>query len=154
MPNLSQFKLKRPCRHCPFRNDGTRIIFGARERAAEIEENAYREGFPCHETAECEEDPLTGEEGFVFGEDTSFCVGYAIMQLKMGTGPWPAIDNDDDFLEELSDHLGDWWNTAVFEDDETFFEANESDRDGVATSRADAEATESHAEPAEEPSTP
>ena len=128
-PDLSRFRLKRPCPHCPFRNDGTRIRFRCRERAVEIEEQAYRQGFPCHETAEYREDPEGDTDGFVFGEDSSFCVGYAILQLKSnGNGcPWPAIDNDEALLDALSEHLGDWWNAPVFETEEEFLAANDSD---------------------------
>ena len=103
-PELSQFKLKRPCKHCPFQNDDTRIRFQCRDRAIEIEEQAYRQGFPRHETAECKEDPFTGEEGFVFGTDTSFCIGYVILRLNADDGdgyPWPAIDNDEELLVAL-----------------------------------------------------
>ena len=125
--DLSRFRLKRPCAHCPFRTDGTAIRFAARERAVEIEEQAYRQGFPCHETADCEEDPVTGDDGFVFGEDTSYCIGYVIMRLKSEGGdgtPWPAIGNDDELLTALAEHLGDWWNAPVFASEDDFFDAN------------------------------
>ena len=35
-PDLGRFRLKRPCKHCPFRNDETRIRFRCRDRAVEI----------------------------------------------------------------------------------------------------------------------
>ena len=128
-PDLSRFKVRRPCRNCPFRSDGTRIRFASRERAEEIEEQAYRQGFPCHETAACREDPRTGEEGYVFDESTSFCIGYVIMRLKANgdDDPWPAIGNDGELLETLSEELGAWWNTPVFDSEEAFFTANESE---------------------------
>ena len=127
-PDLSGFRLKRPCLHCPFRNDGTRIRFRCRERALEIEEQAYQQGFPCHETADYHEDPEGPDDGFVFGEKSAFCIGYVIMRLKNGDGyPWPAIDNDEQLLTALSNHLGDWWKAPVFETEEEFFAANESE---------------------------
>ena len=65
-----RFDLTTPCKNCPFRTDSTRITFAARERAEEIEEQAYRRGFPCHVSADLNEDPQSGEEGFVFGPQT------------------------------------------------------------------------------------
>ena len=130
-PNLSRFKLQRPCRHCPFRNDETRIRFASRERAIEIEDQAYRQGFPCHETAEYQDDPEGDRAGFVFGEHSSFCIGYVIMRLKTDGSdgcPWPAIDNDERLLTALSKHLGDWRNAPVFDTEEEFFAANESEK--------------------------
>lgn len=130
--DLSKFKLKRPCAHCPFRTDGNPIRFAALERAQEIEEQAYRSGFPCHETVECREDPLTGDEGFHFDEGGSYCIGYVIMRLKQDgdCDPWPAIDNDEDLLRAVAEHLGDWWNAPVFESEAAFFEANKGRFDG------------------------
>ena len=126
--DLSRFALKRPCKHCPFRNDEARIRFADRERAIEIEEAAYRHGFPCHETADQVENPETGEYGAVFGDQSSFCIGYVIMRLKMAHGdsvaPWPAIDNDEEMLTALAEHLGDWRSAPVFESEEAFFDAN------------------------------
>lgn len=48
-PHADQLKLKKPCLHCPFSKHPERIRFTCRERAEEIEEIAYRQGFPCHE---------------------------------------------------------------------------------------------------------
>lgn len=79
-----RFDLTRPCENCPFRTDATRITFAARERAEEIDEQAYRNGFPCHVSAKLTENPLSGEEGFVFGKQTQHCAGYLLMQLHEG----------------------------------------------------------------------
>lgn len=81
-PDLSRFRLKRPCKHCPFRNDETRIRFRCRDRAVEIEEQAYRRGFLCHETADYVDDPEGERDGYVFGDDSSFCIGYVILQSE------------------------------------------------------------------------
>ena len=130
--DLSRFKVTKPCRNCPFRTDAERIVFGDRNRAEEIEEHAYRRGFACHETAETYEDPLTGYESLDFGPGSSHCAGYLIMRLKSeggGGAPWPGIDNDDKLSEALVTHLDDWLNQDVFESEEDFFRANETDDD-------------------------
>ena len=99
---------------------------GGRDRGAGVPP-----GFPCHETADYVDDPEGERDGYVFGDDSSFCIGYVILQLKAnGDGaPWPAIDNDEQLLNALGLHLDDWWDAPVFETEEEFFEANES-RDG------------------------
>ena len=118
-----RFDLREPCKHCPFRTDETRITFRGRERAEEIEERAYRHGFPCHVSAECEENTLTGEETFVFGEQTQHCVGYILMQLRDGCGtPWPGIGNDEELADRLAERLD--WDAPVFENVQQFIEAN------------------------------
>ena len=130
--DLSRFKVKQPCRNCLFRNDETRIRFRDRERAEEIEEHAYRRGFPCHETAETHEDALTGEESLWFGEHSSHCAGYIVMRLKSeggGGAPWPAIGNDEELSEALSEHFGPWLDMPVFESEEEFLQANETNDD-------------------------
>lgn len=91
--------LKVPCKNCPFRKDETRIRFRGRERANEIEESAYRNGFPCHKSAvlvENEDGEGNVEEGYAAGEDTQHCVGYVIVMLNQGEYAWPGIDNDDE----------------------------------------------------------
>ena len=121
-----RFDLKEPCKHCPFRNDETRITFADRERAEEIEKHAYRQGFPCHVSAECHEDPLTGDEGFVFGAQTQHCAGYLLLQLHDGYDtPWPGIGNDEELLERLAEQLD--WNAPVFKSVEEFLDANTND---------------------------
>ena len=116
-----RFDLREPCKHCPFRTDETRITFRGRERPEEIEERAYRHGFPCHVSAECEENPVTGEETFVFGEQTQHCAGYILMQLQDG-GPWPGIRNDEELADRLAEQLD--WDAPLFENVEEFLEAN------------------------------
>ena len=128
-----RFDLKSPCKNCPFREDNARIRFRARERAKEIEEQAYRAGFPCHESAELSKDPVTGEEeaGFTFGRNTQHCAGYILMQLNENSGsPWPGIGND----EELLDHLEDTMDrtTPVFKNSDEFLDANDGAEVGPA----------------------
>lgn len=119
-----RFDLKTPCLNCPFRSDKTAIRFACRERAEEIEESAYRNGFPCHLSAvdTSEDDPEYG--GYVFGENTQHCAGYIIMQLNEGyDSPWPGIYNDEDLLDKLAMQMD--RKAPVFADSEAFFSANE-----------------------------
>lgn len=72
-----KFDLRTPCKNCPFRTDETAIRFACRERAEEIEESAYRNGFPCHLSAELNEDDEDG--GYEFGDNTQHCAGATLM---------------------------------------------------------------------------
>ncbi len=124
---MPRFDLKVPCKNCPFRNDETRITFACESRAWEIQESAYRYGFPCHMSAELIEDdgPFgSDQDGFVFGEKTQYCAGHIIMMLKDGwdTG-WPGINNDEDLAQSLMERL-DWWDAPVFGSTEDFLAAN------------------------------
>ena len=122
-----RFDLTTPCTNCPFRSDETRITFRGRERAREIEEHAYRQGFPCHTSAVVRENPITGDEEFIEGERTQHCAGYILMQLHEGYGsPWPGIDNDDELLDRLTETMD--WKAPVFENSEAFFEAKRRPR--------------------------
>lgn len=117
-----RYDLKTPCKNCPFRTDKTAIRFSCRERAEEIENQAYRNGFPCHLSAELDEEDEDG--GFEAVENSQHCVGYIIMALKDGydTG-WPGIDNDDDLAEKLAQKVD--FTAPVFENTEAFLKANE-----------------------------
>lgn len=122
-----RYDLKTPCKNCPFRNDDTRIVFATRGRASDIEEHAYRHGFPCHLSAEHVEDCDTpdGESGgFYPGENTQHCAGAIIMFLKDGGSgsPWPGIDNDEELLNRLEGRID--WDAPVFESTEAFLDAN------------------------------
>ena len=116
-----EFDLKTPCKNCPFRTDETRITFACRERAEEIEEQAYRWGFPCHLSA-VHEEYADGEEGFVPGENTQHCIGAIIMYMKSGENCWPGIDNDEDLVEKLWDQID--VDAPVFDGPDAFLDAN------------------------------
>lgn len=123
-----RFDLKTPCKNCPFRNDETRITFASRERAKDIEEQAYRRGFPCHKSAvliEGEDSPDGESGGFVPGENTQHCIGYILMRLNdQGVGsPWPGIDNDEDLLVSIAKRI-EYWKEPVFQSADEFFNAN------------------------------
>ena len=123
-----RFDLKRPCEHCPFVNNDTRITFACRSRAEEIEEIAYREGFVCHKHAEYVENN-DGEGQYEFGHDgnSQHCAGALYMYLQNGSGnvPWEWAIDENPELEER------WWQRAdlkalasVFESEEAFMDAN------------------------------
>lgn len=119
-----KYDLKKPCKNCPFRNDATRITFAARERAEEIEESAYRYGFPCHKSAELADD---GEDtaGYVPGPKSQHCVGYAIMQLNEGgNSPWPGIGNSQRVIDRIDRRVDLDTRRLVFHSSEEFFAAN------------------------------
>lgn len=120
--------LKLPCKNCPFANTPDRITFACRERAEEIEESAYRNGFPCHLSAvhlEEDDDPL-GEGGYVPGPETQHCAGAAAMFLNGGYDSWPGIDNDEDLAAKWSERLYESGALKVaFQSVEEFLDANE-----------------------------
>lgn len=117
-----KFDLKTPCKNCPFRTDATAIRFQCRERAEEIEETAYRYGFPCHLSANrIESDDYHGG-GFVFGENTQHCAGALIMFANLGGGgtiPFEWLDGDRQ--DEVCARLD--WSAPVFESPEAFLES-------------------------------
>lgn len=123
-----KWDLTKPCKNCPFRNDENRIKFACRERAEEIEEIAYRQGFVCHRTGE-ETDTPDGESTMIdFPADGSgqHCAGAALMYLKQGlyNVPMEHLEGTDPkTLERFQNRLN--WESLVFESEEEFFKANE-----------------------------
>ena len=120
------YDMTKPCKHCPFRNDETRLTFACRERAEDIEEQAFLQGFPCHVTAEHveEDDDPIGSGGFYATEDSQMCAGFIAMMLK-SQEVWPSLNNnDEDLFAKLEIQYGEFWNLPVFECAEDFFEAN------------------------------
>lgn len=101
-----KYDLKTPCKNCPFADTPDRITFACRERAEEIEEQAYRQGFPCHLSAVLVEDGESG--GYEAGPDTQHCAGVILMYMHEGLieGAWermdltaPAFKSVEDFLD-------------------------------------------------------
>jgi len=117
-----RFDLKKPCKNCPFADIPHRIVFSCRERAEEIEEMAYRQGFVCHLHADCVEDDLE-TDGFYERVDGSsqHCFGAIAMYLKNGGSsvPWEIAIADDEDLEEQ------WWNRVNTKTLETIFDSEE-----------------------------
>lgn len=126
------YQLKRPCKNCPFAPTDTRIKFSCKERAEEIAESAYRNGFPCHLSAvNTETDDGECEGGYVFGAKTQHCVGAIMMFLADGNEcGWPGIYNDEELAERLEHHVD--WTAPHYETEEDFIEANLSDRERKA----------------------
>lgn len=122
-------QLKKPCKNCPFAKSEHRITFRCRERAEEIAEQAYRQGFPCHLSAdyqEGEDEGGYGEGGYVFGQGTQHCAGALGMfanEYRFDGTVWPAIDNDEDEAERIVKRMGDNLDLC-FESEEEFLAAN------------------------------
>lgn len=116
-----RFNLKNPCKNCPFADRPSRITFCGIERAAEIEESAYRYGFPCHLSAEFRENDRD-DDGFVPGPNTQHCAGAIGMFLNNGYTDWPGVNNDTP--------PGDYWpaQKVAFASVEEFIEANRDAR--------------------------
>lgn len=116
-----RYDLRKPCKNCPFTNGPSRITFRCRERAEEIEESAYRNGFPCHLSAELHEDEDGETSGYVPGPNTQHCVGAIGMFLNGGYDTTPGMDNRTiraDYSEAQR---------VAFESVEAFLDANSSD---------------------------
>tara|TARA_R110000803_G_scaffold28011_10_gene65127 strand:- start:2272 stop:2655 length:384 start_codon:yes stop_codon:yes gene_type:complete len=122
-----RFDLKHPCKHCPFGDTETRITFACRERAEEIEESAYREGFPCHQHAQ-EPDDDDENGGYEFSADGSsqHCMGALMMYLKSGGANVP-FENLDETEQERIEARIEWDTHPVFESDSDFIEANDNE---------------------------
>lgn len=118
-----RFDLKTPCLNCPFRSDATAIRFACRERAEEIEESAYRNGFPCHLSAVEEEFGPPGDEetGYVFGDNTQHCVGALILYLRDGEGNIPFENLPEDRQDAIRERLD--WRAPVWESETEFLES-------------------------------
>lgn len=122
-----RFDLKKPCLNCPFRSDATGIRFSSRERAEEIEESAYRHGFPCHQSAASTEDD-DEDGGFVFAANgrTQHCIGALMVHINDGFDSTPGTGNNAELFERLRDRLD--WTAPVFEDVEAFVAASPDKR--------------------------
>ena len=123
-----RFDLKRACKLCPFANTPTRIRFRGIDRATEIEEHAYRNGFVCHEHGESVETDDGDAPGIDFRADGSsqHCFGALAMHMKNGNGTVPfEWKNQNGKLGER------WWKRVsmkdvdvIFDSEEEFIEAN------------------------------
>jgi len=120
-----RFDLKKPCKNCPFGIAETRIKFACRERAEEIEEQAYRQGFPCHLSADLQEDTDYSDGGYVFGEGTQHCAGALGMYINGDHYGWPAIENDEDLADEIAERMGLDGLAMCFGSEKDFIDAND-----------------------------
>lgn len=93
--DIESFKLKRPCKECPFRKDLPEHLKGwlGKERAEGIAFDTFKTGqsFPCHKTTgtmhsddEYDEYDDWDDEAkpTPYDQNTSQCAGAAIMQIK------------------------------------------------------------------------
>ncbi len=123
---MMRYDLKKPCKNCPFSKADTRITFACRSRAEEIEEQAYRYGFPCHLSATdtSEVDPEFG--GYVpkYDGSTQHCAGALAMYINEGESCTPGTGNDEDLFERLADRLD---LPAAFDSIEDFLQANDKE---------------------------
>lgn len=118
------YQRRRPCRHCPFAPTNTRITFACRSRAEEISEQAYRRGFPCHESAvDTQDEDSNPDGGFEFGSKTQHCAGAVMMHLsESGGAEYPGIGNDEELAGKLVDRLD--WRAPHYKAEELFLRAN------------------------------
>ena len=124
-----RFDLAKPCKNCPFGIAKTRIRFSCAERAEEIEETAYRNGFPCHLSAVLDEDN-DEDGGYEFGPNTQHCAGAAITFLNGGYDTWPGIDNKELKEKVVARLMAN--SRMAFDSSEEFIEANRSALDEQA----------------------
>ena len=129
------FDLKKPCKNCPFADTLDRIVFRGRDRAAEIAEGAYRQGFPCHLSAELIDDYDGYGGGYHPTEGTQHCAGaLAMFYQSEFQSPWPGIGNDEDEVDRIYQRMGANIDIA-FKSEEAFIAANHDERiDGPKSS--------------------
>lgn len=115
-----KWDLKRPCKHCPFSKHERAIRFACRERAEEIEEIAYRQGFVCHEHSTYYENE-DGEGHYDFGPDgAQHCVGALLMYLVSGGSNVPYENLSETEQERIVDRLD--WSSPHFESEDEFLD--------------------------------
>jgi hypothetical protein len=122
MEEAMKWDLKKPCKNCPFVNTKDGIKFADRSRAEEIEEQAYRHGFPCHLSAVHVEETDRCEGGFVFGPNTQHCAGATLVHLKDMDGSVPFQNLPEKQQDKIRDRLD--WNAPVYESVEEFLAAS------------------------------
>lgn len=119
-----RFDLTEPCLHCPFRPDATAIRFTGVERAEEIEEGAYRHGFPCHRSAvNTENEHDDGGYEFRANGKTQHCMGALMMFLRDGYSSTPGTGNDEDLFERIERRAN--WSAPHFQCVADFLAAND-----------------------------
>ena len=92
-----RYDLKKACTHCPFRKADEGIKFSCVERATEIEELAYRQGFVCHKHGESDDSEDGGIHNRADGS-SQHCFGALWMNLRDGWDgniPFTNLDEDD-----------------------------------------------------------
>lgn len=121
----NQFPLRRPCKNCPFQPTKAAIKFACVERAEEIAESAYRNGFPCHLSATDTSDEDEEHGGYVFDEKTQHCAGAIMMFIRDGNEcGWPGIGNDEELAEKLEAQMD--WRAPHYESEQDFIAASDN----------------------------
>ena len=120
LPALPEgYRLRKPCKNCPFAPTSDRIVFSCKERAEEISEGAYRNGFPCHLSADDTSDEDEEGGGYVFGKKTQHCAGAVMMFIRDDNEcGWPGIGNDEGLAERLEAGLD--WAAPHYQSEEDF----------------------------------
>jgi len=76
-----KYDLRKPCPHCPFRNDIKPYL--TPERVEEIQDGLYRGTFACHDTTVCSDNGDDDGE-MVETKDSQHCAGALILKEKLG----------------------------------------------------------------------
>lgn len=73
-----KYDLRKPCPHCPFRNDIKPYLTA--ERVQDIQDGLVRGDFACHETTVFDDDA----DDTVVTENSQHCAGALILKEKLG----------------------------------------------------------------------
>lgn len=126
-----EFKLKNPCKECPFRKDLPEALKGwlGKLRAEQIIADHFFHGatFPCHKTTSAIGwDDEENKDGYVFTGDEIPCAGAAIMQIKNDNpSQWMQVSSRLNIKTEI-EKLD--LNSPVFETPEDFIKFHSEDQ--------------------------
>lgn len=80
---MSDHIMKKPCKHCPYRNDVKPFLTPERgEELAYFAQNKYN-SFPCHQTTEYNDDSEYGDTR-VETVNSKTCAGFVTLQCNEG----------------------------------------------------------------------
>jgi hypothetical protein len=97
--------MKKTCALCPFSR--TKTLFLHPERAEEfayMAQNPYND-FPCHKTAEYEEETAWHDGGFVAGEHSKTCHGFMTLQAEENGLEIDGFTPDGDGFQSIDEML-------------------------------------------------
>lgn len=75
--------IKKPCKHCPYRNDVTPFLINSRAEELAYLAKVKFASFPCHKTTE-HEDLDNGYGDMVITSKTKECAGYLTLRAQVG----------------------------------------------------------------------
>ena len=79
-----RYWMKKPCEHCPYSRKVDFNLHPVRaEEFAIAATNTYN-SFPCHKTADVDEDDPNSTGEFVYGENSFECNGFLSLQVNEG----------------------------------------------------------------------